>query len=55
VVAALIPKDVNPFNLMMSYAFVLVDVEMVERSSSLNGSRDDKGAPETVATDQAIC
>ena len=54
-VAALIPKDVNPFNVMMSYAFVFVDAEIVERSSSLNGRRDDKGAPEIVATDQAIC
>ena len=54
VVAALMPKDVNPFNLIMSYAFVFVDVEIVARSSSLRCSRDDKGAPETVAADQAI-
>lgn len=48
------PKDVNPFNSIMSYAFVFVDVAMAVRSSSLRGSRDDKGAPETVTADQAI-
>ena len=53
VVAALIPYAVNPFTLMISSAFLFVEVAIVARSSSLSWSKDDKGDPATVAADQA--
>lgn len=51
--AAPIPYEVNPLALMISYAFLLVDVAMAVRSVSSRGRREVKGTPETLAADQA--